>query len=286
VTCWLLAVAGAALLLVGTVVLFLLGMRIGAELEKHRPPPPRVDPDELRRTLARAYAHVPDPAGLTRVRCPDGEIRGKWRGEVATDLDGTPILWVPLVSYEALGRFVHEGPRPPAGGWANFRRSLPFGEQPEEWAWVEDYALEEVFDPNLSDVRGLAAPAYRAEGRLRTMRGVLDRGYLAVLRATTKATPRLLDRGTWVGARRRQLQRGRSFEAGAFRGAVVLMDLAAATPVCHAPLAVESSETLVYRATGPPFIGPKRTIESDFRDRFRQQLRAAQASISDRVRFE
>jgi hypothetical protein len=273
--------AGGSCVLVGVL---LLGWAIWPEVQKHQPTPaPTADPAAFQQALARVHAAVPDPAGLEARACPDAEILAAARGQVGTGRHGEAVLHIPQVGYESLGTYAREGPtrhERPGGVWPTAREDFGFDpappQGPDDWLWLDDFALRLVFHPNLRE----GPPDERWADRI--VREVQAKRYLAVLRAREQAMPRTREKGEAMGlrGRRRRLTRGQSFEPGVFHGALVIMDLERAVAVCQAPVDAESADELDYSARAPFKSRPSDVVRDDFQDHLRQAARAALAANS------
>lgn len=277
----------------GAVVL--LSVFIAPEVAKRMPsPPPTTDPGDFRRALGRVRAGMPDPSALGEKPCPDQDIARLAGERVTAGPQGEPRLWLPGVSYESLAEFVDQGPttlqRPPMNLLPT-REELGFEPTPDagpdDWFWLDDLGLREVFHPNLHELPtpDLSFGKDREDALQRTMRRVLDGRWLAVLRASSRSMPRLMNRGVDldVFGRRAEMRSGQSFNPGLFRGGIAVMDIATGAMVCQAALEARSSDVLVYRRR--PRIAPLKQLPSavvsdDFKDRFREAAKAAMARVS------
>jgi hypothetical protein len=256
-----------------------------ATLTKPEPSAP-VAPDAFRQTLARVHAQVPESPPSADAVCPDDVLRRTASAHITQDANGASRLWIPRVSYESLAEFVEKGPTTldrPGPSLVPTREELgldpapPTG--PDDWLWLEDAGLRVVFHPNLT------LDSDPEESRQHTMQDTLGRRYLAVLRASSRSMPRIVDGGTQKELldRRRELRSGENFTPGVFSGLIVVMDVAAASVVCQAPLDVHSSASVVYRhRTRFPLIRqqPTQVLADDFQERFRVEVRAAMERIS------
>jgi hypothetical protein len=253
-------------------------------------PVPKVDPAAFRQALARVHAAVPEPTGIEPRGCPDAEILAGARGQAGTGLQGQAVLAIPQVSYESLGAYARQGPRPyqrSGGVWPTAREDFGFDpappQGPDDWLWLEDYGMRLLFHPNLREGGASDPWGDAAREQQRILRDVQARRYLAVLRARERAMPRTREKGEPVSAlrmRRRVLVRGRSFDPGRFHGAIVIMDLERAAAVCQGPLDAESAERLEYSTRAPFKHRPSDVVRDDFQDRLRQAARAALAERS------
>jgi hypothetical protein len=283
----LVLVVGGSCALAGVV---LLAWAVWPKVQEHYPTPaPRADPAAFRETLGRVHAAVPEPEGLAARPCPDAEILARAGRFATTGLQGQALLPIPQVSYDALGVYARRGPTQhdrPGGAWPTAREDFGFDPAPatgpDDWLWLEDFALRRLFHPNLRD-GAAAAPDEGAREEDRTIRETVDRRYLAVLRARQRAMPKTRTKGEDLGGlrtRRRALTRGQSFDPGVFHGAVVVMDLASAAAVCQAPVDAESAQELEYTARGPFKSRPSDVVRDDFQDRLRRAARDALAAQS------
>jgi hypothetical protein len=238
-------------------------------------PPPPVQLEHFRQTLGRVRASARTAPASADVPCPDPLILGAAKSSVTTGVHGEARLRVTHVTYEALADFVDKGPTTPPRPGPSLRFSredlglAPVPDRsPEDWQWLEDGALAVVFHPNLYE------GYYREDSLRSTMRDVLGARYLAVLRASKRSMPRIIDGGVKLGVlgQRRELRSGESFTPGGFQGAVLVMDVDAGSIVCQATIDAHSSASIEYR-TRSGLLGmsqqPSQVLLSDFKGNFR-----------------
>ena len=288
---WLWVGLGAGLLTcVGSCAvgaLVMLGVSIAPEVASRAPSPsPAADVAGLRQAFAQVRASVPTPAEMKETPCPDPEIMRIAESRVTAGLQGEAKLHVRRVSYESLTEFAEKGPttleRPPL-------RLLPSREDlgleptpdtgPDDWLWLEDVGLREVFHPNLYE------GYYREDSLRKTILDVRNERYLTVMRASERAMPRLINGGVQLDVldRRRELRGGQSFSPGVFRGGIVVMDIETASVVCQVPLDVQSSPSLVYRKrarVGPMSQQPSHVLRDDFLEHFHEGARSSMGRIT------
>lgn len=253
--------------------LILLGTAIAPEVDKARRESDKAQGKvpwaeaqvSLKSQLAKLHANVPEPAALALKSCPDAEIQNNYK-EPPSSLQGEVILWMPSVPYEILGRWLVKGLE---------------AKDRDEWLWMTDGGTAQLLDPARYD------GSWFEEDMASTLRHFRNARYLAILRAERRSMPRLTGDPELLGllARWGRLEKGKTFQAGSFQGWIVLMDLQTAEPVCHAPLAVENSETLEYRTSGPLKKEPQALIEADFKERVRESIKGAVAGISKVLRL-
>jgi hypothetical protein len=285
---WLWIGLGFALLTCGCPcaigVLTVIGTPGGIKKRGASPSPP-IRLEQFRQTLGRVRAGVlAAPAGAD-VPCPDPLILSQAKGSVTTGVHGEAQLHVTHVTYEALADFVDKGPttleRP--GPSLRFSREdlglSPVPDRgPEDWQWLESLGLAEVFHPNLYQ------GSYLEDSLQSDMRHVLGERYLIVLRASKRSRPRIIDGGVEVGllGRRSELRSGESFIPGGFQGAILVMDVDAASVVCQATIDARSSASIEYRTRAGllPRQQPSQVLLSDFKDNFREAARVSVRRIS------
>jgi hypothetical protein len=248
--------------------------------------PVRFQLAQFRQTLGRVRASVQAAPAAADVPCPDPRLVREAKGRLTTGVHGEADLRVTQVTYEALADFVDKGPTT----LERRRPSLRFSPEdlgfapvpdrgPEDWQWLEDSALSVVFHPNLYE------GYYREDSLRSTMHEVLAARYLAVLRASKRSLPRIIDAGVEVSplGYRRELRSGASFTPGGFEGSILVMDLDAASVVCQAAVDARSSASIEYR-THTGFFGtskkPSQALLDDFEDNLRKELRASVGRIS------
>jgi hypothetical protein len=247
-------------------------------------PPPRVTVEQFRQTLGRVRAGVLAAPAPSDLPCPDPLIFREAKSSVTTGIHGEARLRVTQVSYEALGDFVDKGPtalpRPRPGfhfTGEDFGLAPVPDRGPEDWQWLDNGALAVVFHPDLFEGRD-------REGSLQsTMREILDARYLVVLHASQRSMPRIIDAGTKIGlSRRSELRTGESFTPGGFQGALLVMDIDAASIVCQAKIDARSSASIEYRSrTGLlPSEKPSEALLGDFKDHLREAVHASLERIS------
>jgi hypothetical protein len=273
----------------GSCVVGLLVVGVSSQLGDAKPgalPSTAVGVEQFRQALARVRANVPEPSAVTETPCPDAEMLRAARVAVTSGSQGEARLRARWVSYETLADFVDKGQtrleRPRPSILPN-REELGFdpvpATGPDDWQWLEDGVLPEVFHPNLYE------GSYLEDELRRTIAEVLANRYLAVLRASNRAMPRILKAGVQLDVldRRRELRSGQSFTPGVFQGAILVMDIGAASVVCQATLEARSSATIVYRnrtSLGLMRQQPSKELRSDFQDRFHEAARASLGRIS------